>query len=41
MDKKKVRFEVNMVAARQSGLKLSSHLLKVAIQIIGDFEHSP
>jgi hypothetical protein len=41
MQDKKVRFEVNMVAARHAGLKLSSQLLKVAVQVIGQLEESP
>jgi hypothetical protein len=35
---RKVRFEVNMLAAREAQLKLSSQLLKVAVQIIGQME---
>ena len=38
MEEKRVRFEVNLVAARKAGLKLSSQLLKVAIRLIGQFE---
>jgi hypothetical protein len=37
-EEKRVRFEVNMIAARKAGLKLSSQLLKVAIRLIGQFE---
>jgi hypothetical protein len=32
---KRVRFEINMVAAKQAGVKLSSQLLKIAIRLIG------
>jgi hypothetical protein len=35
MDNKRVRFDVNMQAARGADLKLSSQLLKVAKQVIG------
>ncbi len=35
IDRKRVRFEVNMLAARQANLRLSSQLLKVASQVIG------
>jgi hypothetical protein len=35
-DQHKVRFEVNMVAARRAGLKLSSQLLKVAAWVIDE-----
>jgi hypothetical protein len=31
----RVRFEVNLVAARRAGLKLSSQLLKLAIRVVG------
>jgi hypothetical protein len=31
----RVRFEVNLIAARRAGLKLGSQLLKVAIRLIG------
>ncbi len=31
----KVRFEVNMIATKRAGLKLSSQLLKVAVRVIG------
>jgi len=41
LENRKVRFEVNMVAARQANLKLSSQLLKVAVQIIGQLEDTP
>ncbi len=34
----RVRFEVNLIAARRAGLKLSSQLLKVAIRLIGQGE---
>jgi hypothetical protein len=33
-----VRFEINMVAARRANLKLSSQLLKVATQVIGQLD---
>jgi hypothetical protein len=32
---RKVRFEVNLVAARKARLKLSSQLLKIAVRLIG------
>ena len=35
LDENRVRFEVNLVAARKAGLKLSSQLLKVAVRLIG------
>jgi hypothetical protein len=35
MDERRVRFEINMIAARRAGLKLSSQLLKVAVRLIG------
>jgi hypothetical protein len=35
MEERRVRFEINMIAARRAGLKLSSQLLKVAIRLIG------
>jgi hypothetical protein len=38
LQESKVRFEVNMDAARLAGLKLSSQLLKVATQVIGQVE---
>lgn len=38
MEQNRVRFEVNMDAARKAGLKLSSQLLKVAVQITGQLE---
>lgn len=41
VDKKRVRFEVNMVAAREAGLKLSSQLLKVATAVIGQLGENP
>jgi hypothetical protein len=31
----RVRFEVNLIAARRAGVKLSSQLLKVAVRLIG------
>jgi hypothetical protein len=34
-EKNRVRFEVNLNAAKTAGLKLSSHLLKVAVRLIG------
>jgi hypothetical protein len=34
-EENRVRFEVNLVAARQAGLKLGSQLLKVASRVIG------
>jgi uncharacterized protein DUF4154 len=37
----KVHFEVNLPAARQAGLKLSSQLLKVATRLIGQLEQEP
>jgi hypothetical protein len=40
-DQKKVRFEVNLVASRLAGLKLSSQLLKVATQVIGQLDTPP
>jgi hypothetical protein len=41
MDHNRVRFEINMISARQADLKISSQLLKVATQIIGYFEGEP
>ena len=38
MNDNRVRFEVNLIAARRAGLKLSSQLLKVAIRLIGETE---
>ena len=38
MDKNRVRFEVNMVAARKAGLKLSSQLLRVASHVTGQLD---
>ena len=35
LDDKRVRFEVNLNAARRARLKLSSQLLKVAVRLIG------
>jgi len=35
MEERRVRFEINMIAARRAGLKLSSQLLKVAVRLIG------
>ena len=37
----KVRFVVNMIATRRAGLKLSSQLLKVAVQVIGELDVVP
>jgi hypothetical protein len=34
----KVRFEVNMIATRRAGLRLSSQLLKVAVRVIGELD---
>jgi hypothetical protein len=41
MDQNKVRFEVNMIAARDAKLKLSSQLLKVATQLFGHLDGEP
>jgi hypothetical protein len=38
---KRVRFEINMLSARQAGVKLSSQLLKVAIRRIGQRDQGP
>ncbi len=35
LEERKVRFEVNLVAARKARLKLSSQLLKIAVRLIG------
>jgi hypothetical protein len=35
LNEKRVRFEVNMAAARRAGLRLGSQLLKVAVRLIG------
>ena len=35
LEENRVRFEVNLVAARKAGVKLSSQLLKVAVRLIG------
>jgi hypothetical protein len=41
LDDKRVRFEVNLNAARQAKLKLSSQLLKVAVRLIGQRDQGP
>jgi hypothetical protein len=41
VDDKRVRFEVNLNAARRARLKLSSQLLKVAVRLIGQREQGP
>jgi hypothetical protein len=38
MEESHVRFQINMVAARRAHLKLSSQLLKVATQVIGQLD---
>jgi hypothetical protein len=38
MDESHVRFQINMVAARRAKLKLSSQVLKVATQVIGQLD---
>jgi hypothetical protein len=38
---KRVRFEVNLNAARRAKLKLSSQLLKVAVRLIGQRDQAP
>jgi hypothetical protein len=38
---KRVRFEINMLAAKQAGVKLSSQLLKVANRLIGQRDRGP
>jgi hypothetical protein len=35
MDGNKVRFEINATAAEEAGLRISSHLLKLAVHVIG------
>lgn len=38
LEERRVRFEVNMIAADRAGLKLSSQLLKVAVRLIGQHD---